>query len=74
MQVLVEHHAVLCNLVKPDECDRAYLTLEAMLDDPVELVDSCCLQITSLSNGSRYEEAFELGLALLERLGVPFPR
>lgn len=74
VQVLVEHHAVLCNLVKPDECDRAYLTLEAMLDDPVELVDSCCLQITSLSNGSRYEEAFELGLALLERLGVPFPR
>ena len=37
-----------------------------MLDYPVELVDSCCLQITSLSNGSRYEEAFELGLALLE--------
>lgn len=70
--VRVEHHAVLCNLVRIEECDRAYEELCALVQDPMELVDSCCLHITSLSNRGRYQDAFLLGAQLLSQLGVEF--
>ena len=43
-----------------------------MVDNPAELVDSCCMQISSFSNRGRYEDAFEIGIALLSKLGVSF--
>ena len=72
IQVYKEYHAVLCNMVNVKECDRIYGELCGMVKDPVELADSCCLHITSLSTRGRYQDAFELGIGLLERLGVPF--
>lgn len=72
IQVNKEYHAVLCNLVNVGECDRIYEVLCKMVENPVELADSCCLHITSLSNRGRYQEAFALGTGLLEQLGIPF--
>jgi len=37
------------------------------------LVNACCVQLVSLSNRSRYKEAFYLGISLLEKLGVSYP-
>ncbi|RGU95764.1 response regulator [Clostridium sp. AF15-17LB] len=73
-RIYMEYHSVLCNLVKAEECDRIYGMLCDMVDDPAELVDSCCMQISSYSNRGRYEDAFEIGIALLAKLGVSFPR
>ena len=73
-RVYTEYHTVLCNLVKVRECDRIYGLLCDMVDNPAELVDSCCMQISSFSNRGRYEDAFEIGIALLSKLGVSFPR
>lgn len=72
-KIYMEYHAALCNLVKEEECDRIYGMLCNMVAEPTELVDSCCLQISSFSNRGRYEDAFEIGLALLGQMGVSFP-
>lgn len=73
IQVYAEYHAVLCNMVNVKECDRIYEILCGMVKNPEELADGCCLHITSLSNRGRYQDAFTLGIGLLEQLGVPFP-
>ncbi len=72
-KVYMEYHAALCNLVKEEESDRIYGMLCNLVTEPTELVDSCRLQISSFSNRGRYEDAFEIGLALLGQLGVTFP-
>lgn len=72
-KIYIEYHAALCNLVKEEECDRIYGMLCQLVTEPSELADSCCLQISSFSNRGRYEDAFEIGLALLGQMGVSFP-
>ncbi|MCB6201636.1 diguanylate cyclase domain-containing protein [Extibacter muris] len=72
-KIYMEYHAALCNLVKEEECDQIYGMLCNLVTEPTELVDSCCLQIASFSNRGRYEDAFEIGLALLGQMGVTFP-
>lgn len=72
-KIYMEYHAVMCSLVKEEESDRIYEKLCHMVTEPIQLVDSCCLQISSFSNRGRYEDAFEIGLALLRLLGVLFP-
>ncbi|EQG68979.1 diguanylate cyclase domain protein [Clostridioides difficile DA00160] len=71
-KIYIEYHAVLCNLVNVKECDCVYEKLCEMVENPVDLVDSCCLHITSLSNRGEYEAGFMLGVSLLKQLGVPF--
>ena len=73
IKIYMEYHAALCNLVKEKECDRIYGVLCNLVVEPKELVDSCCLQISSFSNRGQYEDAFEIGLALLGQMGVSFP-
>lgn len=72
IHVYKEYHAVLCNMVNVKECDRIYGVLCSMVKNPEELADSCCLHITSLSTRGRYQDAFALGIGLLDQLGVPF--
>lgn len=72
-KIYMEYHAALCNLVKEKECDRIYEMLCNLVVEATELVDNCCLQISSFSNRGRYEDAFEIGLALLGQLKVTFP-
>ncbi|MFQ7401003.1 MAG: hypothetical protein ACLRNW_24965 [Neglectibacter sp.] len=72
-KIYMEYHAALCNLVKEEECDRIYEMLCNLVVEATELIDNCCLQISSFSNRGRYEDAFEIGLALLGQLKVTFP-
>lgn len=73
IKIYIEYHAVLCNLVKEEECDRIYGLLCNLVAEPIRLVDSCCLQISSFSNRGQYEDALKIGLTLLAQLGVSFP-
>jgi hypothetical protein len=65
---------VLFSLARFEELDQIFIKVEEICKDPLDLVDCCCLQLISLSNRSRYEEGFALGIALLERLGIKYPQ
>jgi diguanylate cyclase (GGDEF)-like protein len=71
--VYSEYHAVLYSLARYDEADGIYRLLEMLAKEPVALADSCCLQAISLSNRGRFGDAFMLGVALVEKLGVHYP-
>ena len=71
--VYAEYHSALCSLAKYAEADAVYALLEKKVEEPIRLTDNCCLQAVSLSNRGRYKDAFMLGLALLDKLGVHFP-
>ena len=71
--VYCEYHLALCSSAKYEQADAVYVLLEDMASDPINLTDSCCLQAIGLSNRGRYQDAFMLGIALLEKLGVQFP-
>jgi len=74
LSVYTEYHLVLYSLASFEELDIIYDKVEAICKDPVDLVDCCCLQLISLSNRSRYEEGFKLGISLLEKLGIKYPQ
>jgi len=71
--IYTEYHLVLFSLADFEEVDKIYSKTEKITKDPVELVNACCVQLVSLSNRSRYKEAFYLGISLLEKLGVSYP-
>lgn len=71
--VYTAYHLVLCSMAKYEQADKTYRFLENLAKEPLDLTDSCCLQAVSLSNRGRYQEAFTLGTALLEKFGVYFP-
>ncbi len=68
-----EYHLVLYSLAIFDKVDQVYGFIEKIAKNPLDLVDACCIQLISLSNRSRYKEAFHLGINMLEKLGVEFP-
>ncbi|MEA4924476.1 MAG: AAA family ATPase [Syntrophomonadaceae bacterium] len=74
LPVYKEYHLVLFSLARFAELDEIYNSIEEICTDPLELVDCCCLQLVSLSNRSRYQEGFQLGVKLLERLGICYPQ
>jgi Predicted ATPase len=73
-RIYVEYHLVLFSLAIFEELDDIYRKIEEISVNPLDLVDPCCLQLISLSNRSRYEEAFFLGVSLLEKLGLNYPK
>jgi PAS domain S-box-containing protein len=74
LRLYSEYHLVLFSLARFEELDRVYTRIEELVTDPLDLVDCCCLQLISLSNRSRNEEGFLLGIALLEKLGIKYPQ
>ncbi|WP_193708203.1 protein kinase domain-containing protein [Alkalibaculum sporogenes] len=74
LRVNIEYHLVLFSLALFDELDKIHIVIEELVKEPLELVDSCCLQLVSLSNRGRFEEAFFMGTSLLERLGIEYPK
>ncbi|WP_027398354.1 AAA family ATPase [Anaerovorax odorimutans] len=68
-----EYHLVLFSLADFEEVDKIYYKIEKITKNPLEMVDACCVQLISLSNRSRYTEAFVLGISLLKKLGVIYP-
>ena len=71
--IYTEYHLVLFSLADFEELDKTYSKIEKITKDPVELVNACCVQLVSLSNRSRYKEAFFLGVSVREKLGVSYP-
>lgn len=71
--VYIEYHSALCSLAKYQQADEIYALLENLVTEPIYITDNCCLQAISLSNRGRYNDAFMLGIELLEKLGVHFP-
>ncbi|MDD3364802.1 MAG: AAA family ATPase, partial [Syntrophomonas sp.] len=74
LRIYTEYHLALFSLARFEELDQTYIKVEEICKDPLDLVDCCCLQLISLSNRSRYQEAFFFGVALLEKLGVQYPK
>ena len=72
--VYAAYHLVLCSLSRYEDADRVYPLLEKLADSPIDLTDNCCLQAVGLSNRGEYGKAFMLGVELLEKLGVSFPK
>jgi len=71
--IYTEYHLVLFSLADFEEVDKIYSIIEKLTKSPLQLVNACCVQLVSLSNRSRYKEAFLLGVSLLEKLGVSYP-
>jgi PAS domain S-box-containing protein len=69
----VELHLALFSQSRNVETDEVYNLLATHAESPLRLVDSACLQIISLSNRTRYDDAVRLGCVLLERLGMAAP-
>ncbi|KOA19277.1 sensor histidine kinase TmoS [Clostridium homopropionicum DSM 5847] len=69
-----EYHLVLFSLADFEEVDKIYSIIEKITENPLKLVNAACVQLVSLSNRSRYEEAFILGISILEKLGVSYPK
>jgi len=73
LRIYTEYHLTLFSLARFEELDQTYIKVAEICRDPLDLVDCCCLQLISLSNRSRYQEGFFLGVSLLEKLGVQYP-
>ncbi|NVN92421.1 MAG: AAA family ATPase [Desulfuromonadales bacterium] len=69
-----EWHAALCCLARFEQADQVYLSIRKRCRDPLERVNATCVQINSLSNRDRQQEAVTLGLELLRELGIPSPQ
>lgn len=72
--VYASYHLVLSSLSKYEDADRVYPLLEKLAASPIDLTDNCCLQAVGLSNRGEYGRAFMLGVELLEKLGISFPK
>ncbi len=70
MRLYSEYHLVLYSLAEFEEMDKIYNLIDRIVHDPLDLVDSCCIQVISLSNRSRFKEAFMQGTELLGKMGV----
>lgn len=71
--IYTEYHIVLFSLADFEKVDKIYSKIEKIIKDPIELVNACCVQLVSLSNRSRYKEAFFLGVSVLKKLGISYP-
>ncbi|MDB6153359.1 MAG: ATP-binding region, ATPase domain protein [Chthoniobacteraceae bacterium] len=69
-----EHHAALYSLARHDEADAVYASIERRASDPRQLADAAGVQMNSLCNRGRHQEAVALGLDLLRQLGLEPPR
>jgi diguanylate cyclase (GGDEF)-like protein len=69
----VDRHAALYSLGRLQEADEIYRMIERRRPDPLNLAESACVQISSLTNRGLAPEAVTLGLNLLRLLGLPVP-
>ncbi|MBC7983244.1 MAG: AAA family ATPase [Candidatus Obscuribacterales bacterium] len=72
-KLLVQHHAALYGLAQLDNVDAAYALILSCCGNPIELAEPAGLQMYSLIDRGRYQEAVNLGLKLLDELGLQKP-
>ncbi|HZE93010.1 MAG TPA: AAA family ATPase, partial [Rhizobacter sp.] len=66
----IELHSALYALGELDKADRIYAAIEARGSAPLAVADAACVQISSLCNRNRLDDAIALGLEVLRRLGL----
>jgi hypothetical protein len=72
-QLMIERHAVLFSLARPDEGDELYEQIRQRIDSPIEFAGAAAVQIASLTNRGDLLEAVTLGIDVLTRLGFEPP-
>jgi len=74
---LIELHTgrltALYGLGRLDDADEVYQVIDTLATDPVQRTEATLVQVSSLANRSRPQEAIELGIDVLRRLGVAMP-
>lgn len=76
IEVHTGRHTALYNLGRLEEADDAYQTVVRLCTHPLERADATLVQVSSLTNRNRPQQALRLGLELLRQLGraVPSPQ
>lgn len=76
--VLIERytlrHAALYRLGRLEEADEVYQDILDMSPEPHDRIEASRVQISSLTNRNRTEDAIKLGLDLLRQVGWPVPK
>ncbi|MFM8414726.1 MAG: AAA family ATPase [Planctomycetota bacterium] len=72
--ILRELHVVRYSLSDHAEADRIWEELAGHAPSPAALAEPACVQVMSLSNRTRYDDALDLGTGILVRLGITVPR
>jgi diguanylate cyclase (GGDEF)-like protein len=72
-ELRTEHHAVLCGLGRFAEADDVYAAIERRNPTPLELSAAATARIASLPARNRQQDAVDLGVTLLARLGTAVP-
>jgi predicted ATPase/signal transduction histidine kinase/predicted Ser/Thr protein kinase len=67
------HHAALYSLGRFDEADIVFVLMQKRASDPIDLIEPACLQMRSLDARGRMEDAKQLGLDMLQHLGLQVP-
>lgn len=73
IQVQTGRHAALYSLGRLEEADEIYRTIKRLCTSPAELTDATIVQVCSLTNQGRTQEAVTLGIDLLRQLGLAVP-
>jgi diguanylate cyclase (GGDEF)-like protein len=73
LSMLEQRHLGLYAMGRHDEADALYALIGARCADPVLLARPAGVQVHSLTNRGRFDDAMALGLQVLDRLGVPKP-
>jgi predicted ATPase/signal transduction histidine kinase len=66
-------HAALFGLGRLEDADEEYRAIEGLCPAVLDRADAIVVQVRSLTNRNRFEEAVGLGLAALRELGITVP-
>jgi diguanylate cyclase (GGDEF)-like protein len=69
----VAWHSSLYSIGRLDQADAVYRVIEGRCADPLALVGPACVQMSSLTNRVRAQEAIALGFTVLSVLGFAVP-
>jgi diguanylate cyclase (GGDEF)-like protein len=73
VRLQIARHSALYSLGRLDEADEVYRSIDGRSADPLKLVDAACVQVCSLTNRLRPQEAISLGFTVLSQLGFAVP-
>ena len=73
VDVEIDRHLALYSQGRLDEADESYRLVERQCTDPLRLATAACVQVSSLTNRGRTQEAVALGLDRLRGLGAKVP-
>jgi diguanylate cyclase (GGDEF)-like protein len=73
VQVQTDRQVMLFSLGKFDEVDSLYRSIESRCPNPLDLADAASLRTAYLNNRGRPQEALDLALDLMQRMGLRVP-